>query len=130
MPDEEQAEPTRQEAINVMDTLRYFGEWKHLRLLLAVFFFILVGYMDFFMLLFLMDKFMTFSIYQANCVTFGSSMAGCLIFTLWLYKAPRRVLNFLTSGAILLVTVILLVSSLTMDKLAADRVGFVSLCKQ
>ena len=88
-----------------------------------------VTYMDFFMLLFLLDKFLGFSIRDANYVTFGSSMLGCLTFMLWLYRAPRRVLNFLILGTILLVTLAMLVGSLTLGKVAVDRLGFASLCK-
>ena len=113
----------------MLDSLRHFGDRKQLGLLFALFCFILVGFMDFYMLLFLIEKFVVFTIHEANYVTFGSSMLGCLTFIVWLYKAPRRLLNFLISGSILVVTLAVLIGSLALDKTTVDRMGFYCLCK-
>lgn len=52
--------------------MQFYSEWPNLRLLLAVFMFVLL----------LVEKFVSISIQQANFASFASAVIGCIVFTL------------------------------------------------
>ena len=94
-----------------------------------MFFLALVGFVEFFVLLILIEKFTSSTIHRTNYLTFGSAMLGSVIFTFWLFQAPRKELNLSISGGILLASIVMLAGSLTLDKETGDR-GPSGLCER
>ena len=90
---------------------------------------ILLIYFDYYVLIFLVEKFRDLSIQHVNYVAIGSSVLGFLVFTFFFANSRRRVLNFMVSGSILGLSLIMLVASLTLPRGTVEVLGLVSLCR-
>lgn len=127
--DESNLKENKEKKNNVMDSLRFFSKGKNFKTLFALFLFLLLAYFDFFVFLFLTDKFVAFSIQYVNYATFSSKLIGFCFFSMFLSDAPRKCLNFTISGGLLVVSGLMVVASLLLDSYHLDVLGIISMCK-
>lgn len=113
---------------NILDSIKYFSNPKNFFLLLCLFLYIYLIYFDFYVFVFLAEKFNQFKIQNVIFVIIFSSLFGILIFTIFLVNVPRRIMNFTTSGAIFGISLFMLIVSLTLDKSSVDIMGIISIC--
>ena len=114
----------------MLDSLKYFSEPKNFLVLACLFLYMQLIYFDYYVFVFLSEKFTEFKIQHVIYVTVMSSMVGYVILTLWLTQARRRFLNFLLSGGIFCLSLAMLVASLTLPKHYTEVLGFASMCKK
>ena len=112
-----------------MDSLRFFSVGKNLRLLLLLFLLILMVYLHFFVFILLAEKFQSFTMQQINYLCITSSLTGYVTFFFGLFRAPRRLLNFLVSGGFLLLSAVMLAASGLLDRYSLDSLGLICMCK-
>ena len=98
-------------------------------MLLSLFLLVMLVLFDFYVFAFLAEKFAEFAIQHVIYVIACSELIGYVVFTLFLTRARRRVLNFTVSGGVLAVSVVMLLASLALDKQTVDTIGLVSVCK-
>ena len=96
---------------------------------MGLYLFFQLMYFDFFMFLFLAEKFQNFSIQNVNYASFGAQLAGYFL-SQKIMNVRRRILNFSISGGLLILCLIMLVGSLTLEHIKVDMMGFVALCKE
>ena len=111
------------------ESLKYFLKPKHFCLLISLFLLMLLIIFDFYVFVFLAEKFTEFAIQNVIYVIICSGLTGYAAFTLFLRQTRRRVLNFAVSGGILAISGVMLLASLALDKHTVDVLGLVSLCK-
>ena len=95
---------------------------------MSLFLVVLLIYFDYYILIFLVEKFRDLSIQYVNFLAIGSSVLGFLVFTIFLANVRRRTFNFTVSGSVLGLSVLMLVASLTLPRDTVEVVGLVSLC--
>lgn len=109
--------------------LNYFSKLKNFKILFCLFLVYLLTYFDYYVFIFLVEKFRDYQIQHLNFLTIASSLFGLLIFMAFLTNSRRRVLNFTISVGLVVVSLLMLVVSLTLPKNQVDFLGIVSICK-
>lgn len=128
--DEADGRAGRAESSSVLAALKHFSSCRAFRLLACLFLLMLLINFDFYVFVFLAEKFSAVSIQSANFTALFSALVGNCLFMCFLRGRPRRVLNFTISGGVLGLSLVVLVASLALPRASVDAVGLVCLCKQ
>ena len=95
----------------------------------CMFVLLLLNYFQFYIFVFLAEKFRVLTLQQINYASICSDLLGYLIFSLGLYDCPRKVLNFTVSSAILCLSLAMLICSGLFSKYSLDILGLFAMCR-
>lgn len=113
---------------NIIDSLKYFSKCKNFIVLLCLFLFFVLVYLDFYVLAFLAEKIHEFSIQDICYIIILSGLLGYFIFSFFLVNTSRVKMNFTITCVLLFLSLVLVVCSKTLSSHHLDIVGFIILC--
>lgn len=88
-------------------------------------FFGILFYLQYYTFVILSEKFKAFSIQESNYIILSAKIFGRMTFICVLFCTNRRILNFLISGSILLISAAIFVLSYTVRAKTLDLLGII-----